>query len=32
MDFQLYTDVILQRDMPEENLRTGDVGNGGGTP
>ena len=26
MDFPLYTDVILQRDMPEENLRAGDVG------
>lgn len=26
MDFQLYTDVILQREMPSENLRAGDVG------
>lgn len=26
MDFQLYTDVVLVRDMPEEGLRAGDVG------
>ena len=26
MDFQLYTDVVLQRDLPKENLRAGDVG------
>lgn len=26
MEFQLYTDVVLARDMPEEGLRTGDVG------
>jgi len=26
MDFQLYTDVVLMRDVPEENLRAGDVG------
>jgi len=26
MDFQLYTDVVLVRDVPEENLRAGDVG------
>lgn len=26
MDLQLYTDVVLVRDVPEENLRAGDVG------
>jgi Domain of unknown function (DUF4926) len=26
MDFPLYRDVILTRDIPEENLRAGDVG------
>jgi hypothetical protein len=26
MNFQLYTDVVLIRDIPEENLRAGDVG------
>ena len=26
MDFQLYTDVVLVRDLPEEHLRAGDVG------
>ncbi len=26
MDFELYTDVVLVRDLPEENLRAGDVG------
>ncbi|MBI5653040.1 MAG: DUF4926 domain-containing protein [Chloroflexi bacterium] len=26
MEFQLYTDVVLVRDVPEENLRAGDVG------
>lgn len=26
MTFQLYTDVVLVRDMPEEALRAGDVG------
>ena len=26
MDFQLYTDVVLVRDVPEENLLHGDVG------
>lgn len=26
MDLPLYKDVILWRDVPEENLRTGDVG------
>ena len=26
MDFPLYTDVILQRNIPEEDLRAGDVG------
>jgi hypothetical protein len=26
MDFPLYTDVILQRDLPAEILRAGDVG------
>jgi hypothetical protein len=26
MDFQLYTDVVLVRDVPEEGLRAGDVG------
>ena len=26
MNFQLYTDVVLVRDVPEENLRAGDVG------
>lgn len=26
MDFQLYTDVVLMRDIVEENLRVGDVG------
>jgi hypothetical protein len=24
--FQLYSDVVLARDVPEENLRAGDVG------
>ena len=26
MDFQLYTEVVLQADIPEENLRAGDIG------
>ena len=26
MDFQLYGDVVLARDIPEEKLRAGDVG------
>lgn len=26
MEFPLYTDVILVRDVPEEGLRAGDVG------
>ena len=26
MEFPLYKDAILVRDMPEENLRAGDVG------
>ena len=26
MNFPLYTDVILQRDLPQENLQTGDIG------
>ncbi len=26
MDFQLYTDVVLVGDIPEENLRAADVG------
>ena len=26
MEFQLYTDVVLVRDRPDENLRAGDVG------
>lgn len=26
MEFQLYMDVVLVRDAPEENLRAGDVG------
>lgn len=26
MDFPLYKDVILLRDIPEEDLRAGDVG------
>ncbi|MGK7920020.1 MAG: DUF4926 domain-containing protein [Trichodesmium sp.] len=26
MDFQLYTDVILLEDAPEENLQAGDIG------
>ncbi len=26
MDFQLYTDVVLQADIPEESLRAGDIG------
>jgi len=26
MDFELYTDVVLVRDVPEENLCAGDVG------
>ena len=26
MNFPLYSDVILQRDLPAENLRAGDVG------
>ena len=26
MDFQLYTDVVLARDLLEEGLRAGDVG------
>jgi hypothetical protein len=26
MDFQLYTEVVLQADVPEENLRAGDIG------
>ena len=26
MNFQLYTDVVLVRDVPEENLLAGDVG------
>jgi Domain of unknown function (DUF4926) len=26
MHFQLYTDVVLVRDIPEEKLRAGDVG------
>lgn len=26
MNFELYTDVVLARDVPEENLRAGDIG------
>ncbi|MDE3089265.1 MAG: DUF4926 domain-containing protein [Chloroflexota bacterium] len=26
MEFKLYADVVLVRDMPEEELRAGDVG------
>jgi len=26
MPFELYKDVVLVRDVPEENLRAGDVG------
>lgn len=26
MDFPLYQDVVLAKDLPEENLRAGDVG------
>lgn len=26
MDFKLYSDVVLTRDLPEEGLRRGDVG------
>lgn len=26
MEFNLYTDVVLVRDVPEENLRAGDIG------
>ncbi|MBI4785768.1 MAG: DUF4926 domain-containing protein [Chloroflexi bacterium] len=26
MSFQLYSDVVLVGDVPEENLRSGDVG------
>jgi hypothetical protein len=26
MDFRLYADVVLIRDVPEENLHAGDVG------
>ena len=26
MRFQLYSDVVLARDVPENNLRSGDVG------
>jgi len=26
MDFELYKDVVLVRDVPEENLYAGDVG------
>ena len=26
MDFELYQDVVVARDMPEENLYVGDVG------
>ncbi|MBD1867795.1 DUF4926 domain-containing protein [Oculatella sp. FACHB-28] len=26
MDFELYTDVVLLQDIPEENLRAGDIG------
>lgn len=26
MHFELYSDVVLARDVPEENLRAGDVG------
>jgi len=26
MDFQLYGDVILERDVPKQGLRAGDVG------
>jgi hypothetical protein len=26
VDFQLYTDVVLVRDIPEEGLRAGDLG------
>lgn len=26
MNYELYSDVILQRDIPEENLHAGDVG------
>ena len=26
MDFELYKDVVLVRDVPEENLCAGDVG------
>ena len=26
MNFQLYSEVVLQRDMPEEGLVAGDIG------
>lgn len=26
MDFELYTDVVLLQDIPEEDLRAGDIG------
>jgi hypothetical protein len=26
MDFQLYSDVVLLQDIPEEKLRVGDIG------
>lgn len=26
MNFKLYSDVVLVRDIPEENLKAGDVG------
>jgi len=26
MDFQLYTEVVLQADVPDDNLQAGDVG------
>jgi hypothetical protein len=26
MDFKLYTDVVLVRGVPEENLQAGDIG------
>ena len=26
MDFEHYMDVVLTRDLPEENLRAGDIG------
>ena len=26
MDFPLYTDVVLLHDIPDENLRAGDIG------